>query len=69
MEEFTLLFMALSSLQLNGQKYTIIWKWSVDGKYFVASAYECQWWGALVLFSAMPVWKATTEPKCMFLHG
>jgi hypothetical protein len=29
-------------------------------------SHDCQWWGATILFPAMPVWKALTEAKCKF---
>jgi hypothetical protein len=40
-EEFTMLFMALNSVTLTNQEDKITWKWTTDGKYSVASAYEC----------------------------
>jgi hypothetical protein len=51
MEEFILLFMALSSVSLNNQPDKITWKWTKNDKYSVASAHECQFLGA---FSAIP---------------
>jgi hypothetical protein len=65
-EEFTLLYMVLSSVQLTDHKDSVTWKWSIDGKYSASSAYECQWWGATILYPAMSVWRAITEPKCKF---
>jgi hypothetical protein len=58
--------MSLSSVQLSDHKELIHWKWTVDEKYSTASAYECQWWGSMVLYPAMPVWTAFSEPKCKF---
>jgi hypothetical protein len=42
LEEFTLLFMALSIVELRDNEDSIRWKWTIDGQYMVASAYECQ---------------------------
>jgi hypothetical protein len=47
LEEFAMLFMALESVTLNDQPDKIIWKWTKDGKYSVASAYYCQFIGAM----------------------
>jgi hypothetical protein len=66
LEEFTLLFMAISSVQLSDQKDKIVWKWTSDGQYTVASAYDCQFYGTFSYFPALPIWKAITEPKCNF---
>jgi hypothetical protein len=41
-EEFTLLFMALTPAQLSDQRDKIVWKWTLDGKFTVPSAYDCQ---------------------------
>jgi hypothetical protein len=65
-EEFTMLFMALNSVTLTDQEDKITWKWTADGKYSVASTYECQFLGAMSFFSAYDIWRAITEPKCQF---
>jgi hypothetical protein len=41
LEEFTLLYMALSDAQLSDHKDQILWKWTLDGKYSVVSVYDC----------------------------
>jgi hypothetical protein len=33
--------MALNSVTLTNQEDKMTWKWTTDGKYSVASAYEC----------------------------
>jgi hypothetical protein len=66
LEEFTLLFMALSSVSLNDQKDSITWKWIANGKFSVASTYNCQFLGSMVFFSPSAIWRATYEPKCRF---
>jgi hypothetical protein len=66
LEEFTILFMALSSIELTQESDKIYWKWTVDGKFTVAYAYDCQFWWAMSTFSPNDVWKATTKPKCRF---
>jgi hypothetical protein len=66
LEEFVLLYLALSTVTLSDQKDVITWKWSPDGRLSVASAYDCQFTGAMSYFPASKIWKATTEPKCKF---
>jgi hypothetical protein len=66
LEEFTLLYMALSDAQLSDHKDQILWKWTLDGKYSVVSVYDCQFWGASVLAPTSPIWKAHAEPKTKF---
>jgi hypothetical protein len=58
LEEFTLLFMALSSV--------ILRKWTSNGKYSVSSAYECQFLGSIINFPSIDAWKARTKQKCKF---
>jgi hypothetical protein len=65
-EEFTMLFMALSNINLNDQQDTKTWRWTPNGKYTVASAYERQFCGSIALFPAGIIWKAATESKCKF---
>jgi hypothetical protein len=66
LEEFILLFMALSQVELTLEKDRIKWRWTTDGQYIVKSAYECQFQGSIQqpLFHAM--WEARSEPKCFF---
>jgi hypothetical protein len=66
LKEFTLLFMALALAQLSDQLDSISWKWTVDGKYTVALAYECQFLGAFQKFPSLDIWKALSEPKSKF---
>jgi hypothetical protein len=58
--------MALSDVHLSDQHDTIRWKWTSDGQYMVASAYECQFEGSIVHFPAMSIWEARAEAKCNF---
>jgi hypothetical protein len=48
-EEFTLLFMAISFVQLLDQKDNIVYKWTPDGNYTVASTYDCQFNGSFLI--------------------
>jgi hypothetical protein len=66
LEEFTMLFMALNLVTLNDRKDEIKWRWMIDGRYTVKSAYECQFLGAMVFFPAKNIWRAIAEPKCKF---
>jgi hypothetical protein len=66
MEEFTLLFMALSSITLLDQVDTITWRWTRDGKYTVTSAYECQFRGSFARFPSSKIWRCIVEPKAKF---
>jgi hypothetical protein len=66
LEEFTMLFIALDSVELSEQKDTISWNWTKDGKFSVSSAYECQFLGAMSRFPTPMIWKATAEPRSKF---
>jgi hypothetical protein len=66
LEEFTLLFMALASVELTDKKGEITWTWTVDGMYSVALAYEYQFMGVVPHFPAKQIWQAKTEVKCKF---
>jgi hypothetical protein len=66
MEEFILLFMALELVVLNDHKDEISWTWTANGMYYVASAYECQFLGAISPFLAKQIWQAKSEAKCKF---
>jgi hypothetical protein len=65
-EEFILLFMALTEVNLSNDRDEIIWKWASNGKYSVSSIYDCQFRGSIIHFSATSIWQETTEPKCRF---
>jgi hypothetical protein len=66
LEEFTLLFMVISSVVLTNQRDEIFWKWTKDDRYFLASAYKCQFLRAMTRFPATSLWQALEEPKCKF---
>jgi hypothetical protein len=66
LEEFTLLFMALSEVQLGEQKDSIFWKWTADKKFLVATAYECQFLGYTMPLPAPDLWTAYSEHKSNF---
>jgi hypothetical protein len=65
-EEFTILFMALSSIELSQESDQISWKWIGDDQFTVASTYDYQFWGAMSTFTPNVVWKASTKSKCRF---
>lgn len=54
-EEFVMLFMALAAVQLNEEKDQIFWRWTNDGNFSVASAYDCQFLGAMTSFPATKI--------------
>jgi hypothetical protein len=58
--------MALSTVSLNSKKDCIAWKWTSNGKFTVASAYDCQFKRAISHFPASVIWKDATELKCKF---
>jgi hypothetical protein len=66
LEEFILLFMALSLVFLINLPDSITWKWIKDIIYTVAFAYECQFFGSYVKFSALHIWRALAERKSKF---
>lgn len=53
-------------VSLTEQKDVIYWKWTADGQYSVASAYECQFLGAMTSLLATDIWIAATKPRCKF---
>jgi hypothetical protein len=50
LEEFVMLFKALSSVVLSDQKDEVVWRWTEDGKYTVTTTYECQFLGTMIHF-------------------
>jgi hypothetical protein len=66
MEEFILLFMAVSEVHLSNHRDEIQWKWTIDGCYIVALAYDCQFLGTMSRFPTKYLWKAKAEQKCRF---
>jgi hypothetical protein len=66
LDEFILLFSALSEVLLNYEKDDICWRWNNQGVYTASSAYDIQFLGAHPQFTASTIWQAKTEPKCQF---
>jgi hypothetical protein len=66
LQEFIMLYTTLDSVHLTDQSGEVFWRWTSNGKFTVASAYNCQFKGAYTFFPAKDVWKAFTEPKCRF---
>jgi hypothetical protein len=48
--------MTLSSVELTQQKDVIQWRWTSNGQYSVATAYECQFQGSIIQFPAKDIW-------------
>lgn len=74
LDEFALLYTALSGVELSNEKDQILWRWTSSGRYTASSAYNIQFQGAITTLPATHVWKAKTEPKCRFfgwlaIHG
>jgi hypothetical protein len=65
-EEFTMLFMALAPVTLTNEPHIIKWRWTTNDQYYVASAYDCQFIGAIQKFPSRQVWKAQTDPRSKF---
>jgi hypothetical protein len=63
LEEFTMLFMVLSTVQLTDQNDEIIWKWKANGKFSLRAAYGCQFHGSMTKFPAPDTWRSLCEPK------
>jgi hypothetical protein len=66
LEEFTMLFLALNPVTLSQENDSIKWNWTPDGRYSVASTYECQFLGSFSKFPAPEIWKASSDPKAKF---
>jgi hypothetical protein len=65
-EEFTNLFMTLSSVSLTQDRDQVSWRWTEDGQFIVVSAYECQFWGSMTKFASNTLWRAQSKSKCRF---
>jgi hypothetical protein len=66
LEEYILLYLALSTVVLSDQRDQIVWRWTSNGQYTASSAYSCQFAGAVTPFPSRDIWKAFAEPKCVF---
>jgi hypothetical protein len=66
LEEYVILYLAISTVTLNDHNDAICWKWTSNGKYSVSSAYNYQFKGDFTYFLATSIWKASAEPKCKF---
>lgn len=66
LDEFAMLYTALSDVVLTNEDDQIVWKWTPSGQYSAASAYSAQFKGATVPIPTKYLWTAKTEPKCRF---
>jgi hypothetical protein len=66
LQDYIMLYMVLESIQLSDQPDEVFWRWTANGRFSVASAYNCQFKAAYTFFPAENVWKTYTEPKCRF---
>jgi hypothetical protein len=66
LDEFVLLFMAISGVNLSHQIDKIFWRWTPYGKFSVPSVYECQFHGSMTFFPAPIIWKAASDARSSF---
>jgi hypothetical protein len=66
LNEYVMLSVMLDSISLNDQDDQIIWGWTSNGHYLVASAYDYQFAGPMTYFPATNIWRAKSELKCRF---
>jgi hypothetical protein len=66
LNEYVMLSIMLNSISLNDQDDKIIWRWTSNGYYSVALAYDCQFAGSMTYFPTTNIWKAKSGPKCRF---
>lgn len=66
LQEYVTLHNLLSTVTLTEQNDQITWRWTPNGRYTVASAYRCQFFGKMTYIPAAKIWKAHVEPKCQF---
>jgi hypothetical protein len=64
----------MQGVVLQDRPDAITWRWTTSGVYSTASAYRCQFVGAVAPFRSAKVWKAHVEQKCksfawVVLHG
>jgi hypothetical protein len=74
LHQFTKLWSILQGVVLQDRPNAILWWWTASGVYTTASAYHCQFVGAVAPFRSVKLWKAHTEQKCksfawVVLHG
>ena len=74
MAQFIQLWAVLREVVLQPRPDAISWRWTASGIYSMASAYRCQFVGAVAPFRVAKIWKAHTEQKCKFfawlaVHG
>jgi hypothetical protein len=64
-----MLFMALAPVTLTDQDDSIVWRWTTNGCYSVASAYECQFLGAMIRFQLQTFGGQRLSINVNFLPG
>lgn len=74
LDEFSLLYTALSTVTPTMECDRVHWRWTPSGEYTAALAYDAQFLRATTTSTAMRIWKAKSEPKCKFfawlaIHG
>jgi hypothetical protein len=57
LNEYVMLSVMLDSIPLNDQDDQIIWGWTSNGHYLVASAYDYQFAGSMTYFPATNIWR------------
>jgi hypothetical protein len=69
LQEYIKLWDRLRNINLNGmQKDLIVWKWTPDGSYATASAYNMQFQGSYAPFRVGKLWTMKVEPKVKFFR-
>jgi hypothetical protein len=67
LHEYIKLWDRLRNINLNGmQKDLIVWKWTPEGSYATASAYNMQFQGSYAPFRVGKLWTMKVEPKVKF---
>jgi hypothetical protein len=66
MNEYVTLSIAIASTPLTEQHDQITWRWTANGQFSAASAYNCQFNGSYSYFLATKISKAKAEPKYKF---
>lgn len=62
--EFAALWIAMSTIILNNEDYTVSWRWTVDGVFTTKSAYLALFEGSKRVEFADFVWKSDAPGKC-----
>jgi hypothetical protein len=69
LDEYVMMFLAISSVTLTDRKDKIIWRWTANEIYTMASSYYCQFQGAMTFSQLCRCGKPMFSQNVNYLHG